>query len=49
MATSLATGLAIDRTSQNATPMPMVSAASKQATRIATDRDNAAATEADNG
>jgi hypothetical protein len=45
MAASLATGIAIERTSQNATPMPMVSATSRQATRIVTDRDDAAATE----
>jgi hypothetical protein len=45
MATSLATGLAIERTSHNATPTPMVSAASRQPTRIITDRDDAAATE----
>ena len=47
MASSLATGLAIERTSQNATPMPMVSATSRQAIRIVTDRDDAAATEID--
>jgi hypothetical protein len=45
MAASRATGLAIERTSHNATSLPMASAAIRQTTRIITDRDDAAVTE----
>jgi hypothetical protein len=45
MAVSRATGMAMERTSQEATPTPIASATSRQATRIHTDREDAAATE----
>jgi hypothetical protein len=45
MAVSRATGIAMERTSQYATAAPITSATRSQATRIHSDRDDAAATE----